>query len=86
MDGDGIIQWDVASGEALRRYPSTGWEFAVSPDGRSLFVPGIAPDNAIYQFRIDTAAELLAWTLENRYIRDLTCAERALYQIEPLCE
>jgi len=29
---------------------------------------------------------LLAWVHDNRYIRDFTCAERAQYQIEPLCK
>jgi hypothetical protein len=30
--------------------------------------------------------ELLDWVAANRYVRELTCDERELYQIEPLCE
>ncbi len=30
--------------------------------------------------------EMLDWIEENRYVRDLTCQERELYRIEPLCE
>ena len=28
----------------------------------------------------------LAWAQANRYVRDLTCEERARYRVEPLCE
>ncbi len=82
-----ILQWDIATGQAIRRYPrGSTWHFAVSPDGRSLFIPSSDPDSAIYQYRVDTAQELLAWTLEHRYVRDLSCEERAQYRIEPLCQ
>jgi hypothetical protein len=30
--------------------------------------------------------ELLDWVAANRYVRELTCDERELYRIEPLCE
>ena len=30
--------------------------------------------------------ELISWTRENRYLRELTCEERSVYRIPPLCE
>jgi hypothetical protein len=30
--------------------------------------------------------EVLAWIGDNRYVRELTCAERTLYRIVPACE
>jgi hypothetical protein len=29
---------------------------------------------------------LLSWIEENRYVRELTCAERAQYNVKPLCD
>ena len=84
---EAILEWDVATGQAIRRYPrSSDWDFTLSPDGQSLFIPYTGPGSAVFQYRVDSAEELLAWTLEHRYNRDLTCEERAQYQIEPLCE
>ena len=37
----------------------------------------------VHQWRIDTHSELMAWTLDNRYVRELTCEERAIYRLEP---
>ena len=34
----------------------------------------------------DTLEELVAWTQANRNLRELTCSERAQFNIEPLCE
>jgi hypothetical protein len=43
-------------------------------------------DENLALWRIDTSLdELLAWTRANRYIPELTCAQRALYRLEPLC-
>ena len=30
--------------------------------------------------------ELIDWVYDNRFVRDLTCEERALYRIQPLCD
>ncbi|MCA9895618.1 MAG: hypothetical protein KC615_21685, partial [Anaerolineae bacterium] len=57
------------------------------PDGESFFVMDLSSVRpAIRQWRIDTDDDFLNWVYANRYIRDLTCAERELYRIEPLCE
>ncbi len=81
--GAGVTQWDVASGEPIRQYPDAGYGVFVSPDGSSFF--SAPEERSIAQWRIDTLDELLAWTLAHRYVREPTCDERRLYQLEPLC-
>ena len=85
-DGTGSL-WDVASGEVIRRYDHGGFlrvpDF--SPDGRQALI-GLQ-GGRLELWRIDaTPEELLSWTLANRYIPELTCDQRVLYNIEPLCE
>jgi len=36
--------------------------------------------------RIDTLPELIEWVHANRFVRELTCTERANFNIQPLCE
>jgi hypothetical protein len=56
-----------------------------SPDG--LIALSAGRDQQMIHWRIDrTLEDLIAWTRANRYIRELTCSERTLYQVEPLCE
>ncbi len=83
--GSRVSLWDLTTGEEVRRY-STGWwpSLNLSPDAETFFMQGL--DGQIHQWRIDWGADLLAWVLDNRYVRDLTCAESTLYQVEPLCE
>jgi hypothetical protein len=44
--------------------------------------PGNPTEWSVRQF---TPTELLDWIHAHRYLRDFTCSERTLYQIEPLC-
>ena len=86
IEGTGSL-WDVERGEVMRRYNNDGFirvpDF--SPDGRYAFVG--FQGGRLEIWRIDTTLEeLLAWTKANRYIPELTCDQRALYNIEPLCE
>jgi WD40 repeat protein len=78
--------WRVETGEEIRRY---GGGFVVSPhftpDGRHAVVG--YQDGAVELWRIDsTLDELLTWTRNNRYVPELTCEQRELYRVEPLCE
>jgi WD40 repeat protein/serine/threonine protein kinase len=78
--------WRVDTGEEIRRY---GGGFVNSlrftPDGHHAVVG--YQDGRVELWRIDsTLEELLTWTQNNRYIPELTCEQRELYQIEPLCE
>jgi len=78
--------WRVDSGEEIRRYKGgfvTSPHF--TPDGGQAVVG--YRDGRVELWRIDsTLDELLTWTRNNRYIRELTCQERELYRVEPLCE
>jgi WD40 repeat protein len=78
--------WGVETGEEIRRYGS-GFVFssAFLPDGRHAVVG--YRDGRVELWRIDTTLdELLTWTRNNRYIPELTCEQRELYRVEPLCE
>jgi WD40 repeat protein/serine/threonine protein kinase len=84
--GDGTTTlWDIETGDVFRRYPMAGiYMSAFSPDGRDAFV-GFT-DGSLALWRIDlTLDDLLTWTRANRYIPELTCDQRALYRLEPLC-
>ncbi len=84
-----VILWDFETGEELRRFNGhTAWvpDLAFSPDGQSAF--SVSMDGSLIQWQISDQPldELVDWTHANRYIRDLTCDERAQYRIEPLCK
>ena len=84
-DGNGSL-WSVDTGQEIRRY-SGGFVFSpnFTPDGRNAVV-GLR-DGAVELWRIDlTLDELLTWVQANRYIPELTCEQRELYGIAPLCE
>ncbi|MFN2142522.1 MAG: WD40 repeat domain-containing protein, partial [Candidatus Promineifilaceae bacterium] len=85
--GDGTNSlWQIETGEVIRRYGG-GQVFSpnFTPDGRHAVVG--YRDGAVELWRIDaTLDELLTWTKNNRYIPDLTCEQRELYSVEPLCE
>ena len=83
-----ISLWDRETGELIRRYvgfPNTAVLLTLdfSPDNRELVAT--ADDGKVRIFPIDEVSAL-EWILENRYIREFTCAERQLYRIEPYCE
>jgi WD40 repeat protein len=85
--GDGTSSlWDIETGDVLRRY-SSGWvmRFDFTADGRHALAA--YRDGTLEMWRIDsTLEELLSWTENNRYIPELTCQQRELYNVEPLCE
>jgi WD40 repeat protein len=84
-DGTGSL-WRSETGEVIRRYGG-GFVFSPDffPDGRHAVVGH--RDGAVELWRIDaTLDELLTWTQNNRHIPELTCEQRLLYNIEPLCE
>jgi WD40 repeat protein len=85
--GDGTtLWWNVETGDVIRRYSNAGvYQPAFGPDGRTVFVGfrGESPE----LWRIDDMLdELLEWTQENRYIPELTCEQRELYRVLPLCD
>jgi WD40 repeat protein len=89
LASDPIVNlWDFESGELIRRFtghdPETfliGTEF--QPDGQRFLSAAIDGTVRVWTFNHQLA---LDWIRENRYIRDLTCAEREIYRVEPLCD
>jgi WD40 repeat protein len=81
--------WDLATGESIGYFspPAIGEivRCAISPDGQ---LAAISVDETIILYKLDVLSytELLDWIAENRYVRELTCEERELYRIEPLCD
>jgi len=93
---DGTLAlWDLQTGEEIHRFRGHDTDFifdiAISPDtlagtgGHTALSCGT--DQTIIQWQLDIPSleELQGWIAANRYVRELTCDERELYQIEPLC-
>ena len=87
---NGVLRlWDLASGELIREFGYTGpavvFDIALSPDGLTAVSGSL--DQRITQWSLQnpTLPDLIAWIGANRFVRELTCAERSRYQIEPLC-
>ncbi len=82
-----LIIWDIMTGQMLWQFE--GHDGAVhraifSPDGSR--VVSASADSTVIVWQVDHHLdELTAWTYANRYVRDLTCAERELYRVEPIC-
>jgi WD40 repeat protein len=85
-----LVLWNLETGEEIHRFRGHDSDFifdiAVSEDGNSALSGGSDATIIQWQLGIPTLEELQAWIATNRYVRDLSCEERALYQIEPLCE
>ncbi len=83
-----IRLWDAFTGEEINRYTghaATIWDLALSADGRTLV--SSSSDGEIRRWRIDQDLDQLRdWLVDNRYLRDLTCTERAMYHMQPYCE
>jgi len=84
-----VILWDFETGELVRRFTGhTGWvpDVAFSPDGQTAF--SVSDDGSLIQWQVadPPLEELIAWAHANRYVRALTCEEKARYRVEPLCE
>jgi len=76
--------WDLNTGEAIRSYNASPFTFSFAPDNHTVLMGQY--NDRVELWRIDaTLNELLAWTRTNRYIPELTCDQRELYRLEPLC-
>jgi WD40 repeat protein/serine/threonine protein kinase len=85
-----VILWDFATGQELRRFQAhqgTVSSVVFSPDGQTAFSAPLG-DRLVIQWQVSDQSldELRAWIKDNRYVRDLTCDERELYRVEPLCK
>ena len=81
-----VRMWDIATGEEINRFDQhVDWiqEIVFSPD--ESFAVSAGQDLTLRRWRIRrTADDLIAWAGDNRYIRELSCAERESYRLE--CE
>jgi WD40 repeat protein/DNA-binding SARP family transcriptional activator len=87
--GGNLYLWDLNSGEELYRFYSReiNMDIDISPDGKLGLSPGNNNTAILWDLDLPIALdEVKAWIAENRYVRELTCEERATYSITPLCE
>ena len=81
-----VRMWDIASGEELHRFDEhIDWiqEVVFSPDETLAVSAG--QDFALRLWQIMRSAdEVIEWARNNRYIRELSCAERQSYRLK--CE
>jgi WD40 repeat protein len=87
---DGTLAlWDLQTGKEIHRFRGHDADFifdiAISPDSRSALSCGTDQTIIQWQLEIPSLEELQEWIAANRYVREPTCTERELYQIEPLC-
>jgi WD40 repeat protein len=79
-----LILWDVTTGLDIHDYSSRFQHFgtygvALSPDGDTAL--SVKDNGSVDLWPISLEA-LIAWIYTNRYVRDLTCAERQLYGLD----
>ena len=78
-----VRMWDTATGEEINRFDQhVDWiqEVVFSPD--ETFAISAGQDNTLRRWRIRrTADDLIAWAQDNRYIRELSCAERESFRL-----
>lgn len=79
--------WEIESGDEIRRFEGhTSWiqDIEFSPDGTQA-VSAAEDDTAIIWRIAPSTEDLVEWVQNNRYLPDLSCAERVRYDIEPFC-
>jgi WD40 repeat protein len=80
-----VILWDFSTGEQLGRENLQNMVFSVafSPDSKTAYAASV--DGKLIQWSIveQSLPELLEWIKENRYVRDLTNAEKLQYHLKP---
>lgn len=85
-----VILWDAETGRPIWKMHGhspnsidiTTGDF--TPDGKMIIT--ISEDSEIIAWDISKLPhDYVSWTMENRYIPELTCDQRELYQLEPLC-
>lgn len=83
-DGGTVLR-DLSEGQIIRRYGEFMLNSWFLPDGERMLVGNWT--GPIEVWRLDeTLDELVLWTQTNRYTPELTCEQRELYRVEPLCE
>jgi len=88
-DAGQVILWDLATGSPMRRnhtHTAPAFDLTLSPDDQTIY--SVSADETLVAWHIDdpSLAGILDWITGNRYVRELTCAEREQYGVEPLCD
>lgn len=79
--------WDVESGLEIRRFD--GHEDRVNQVafmGNGLAAFSASEDGTVRMWQIHSVDTLLEWTQNNRFVRKLTCNERMIYNVPPMCD
>ena len=86
MNGD-LILWDYSTGEELHRINThlAISEVLFSPDSKKAYAAALEGKLIELSINEKSLPELLDWIRANRYLRELTCAERQQYHIDPQC-
>lgn len=81
-----VLMWAVETGEWLREFVGNQ-DWVRSIDYHPFENRFITGDNQgfIRVWHAQNIEEIKTWAEENRYIKELTCEERNLYRVEPLC-
>ncbi len=78
-----VRMWDIATGEEINRFDQhSDWvqEIVFSPD--EAFAVSAGQDLTLRRWLIRRSADdLIAWARDNRYIRELSCAERESFRL-----
>ncbi len=81
-----VILWDLQRGTALQRFDghtAPVLDVAFLPSGDRAITA--SEDGTVRVWHVRSLPQIVTWTLENRYIIDFTCAQRAQYRIQPEC-
>lgn len=86
--GDGeFLLWDVERADIFQRFAvdedTAIFSIAASPSG-DFAATGLENGEVLLWHTFD-ASELIEWTRQNRYVRELDCYEHEQYRIEPFC-
>jgi WD40 repeat protein len=87
-DGNALV-WDLVSDEILHDFSSRKplpIFSSISPDGRTLLLGSQDHTVTLWDLETPSLEELREWIQSNRFVRELSCSERAQFQIEPLCD
>lgn len=79
--------WELETGAELGRltgHTSAVYSIAIEPFGR--FIASASGDFSVrYWDTPFSFNKVIEWTFANRYVRELTCVERSVYRVTPLC-
>jgi WD40 repeat protein len=76
-----IRLWDIQTGSETQRFDTQSSLFSASVDAQSQTIFSGDTGGNLQRWQVRTLPDLLEWTEANRYIPELTCEQKNLYQI-----